>query len=154
LDTTEAKLNPITLSYINEALRTYRADCYKATAVMIGGAAESIVLELRDALTTRLGTLGHPIPSDLNDWRIKHILDTIEKILTPKKPLMPHDLGEAFDSYWPAFTGQIRTARNDAGHPISVDPVTPTTVHASLLIFPELAKLASTLIIWTISSYN
>jgi hypothetical protein len=27
----------------------------------------------------------------------------------------------------------------DAGHPISVDPVTADTLHESLLIFPELA---------------
>jgi hypothetical protein len=36
------------------------------------------------------------------------------------------------------------------GHPVSVDPVTPDTVHASLLIFPELATLAEALFQWTV----
>jgi len=58
------------------------------------------------------------------------------------------ELREPFEAYWPAFAHQIRAARNDAGHPTSVDPVTPDTVHASLLIFPELAVLANGLSRW------
>jgi hypothetical protein len=52
------------------------------------------------------------------------------------------------EAYWAAFAQQIRTVRNDVGHPSSVDPVTPDTVHASLLIFPELAKLQNKLTNW------
>jgi hypothetical protein len=55
---------------------------------------------------------------------------------------------------WPAFTQQIRTARNEAGHPTSVDPITPETVHALLLIFPELAKLGSELKSWVSQHYT
>jgi hypothetical protein len=40
-----------------------------------------------------------------------------------------------------------RTRRCD-GHPSVVDPVTPDTVHASLLIFPEMLKLATDLRLW------
>jgi hypothetical protein len=58
------------------------------------------------------------------------------------------ELREPFEAYWSAFAQQIRTTRNEAGHPISVDPVTPDTVHASLLIFPELARLANNLSRW------
>jgi hypothetical protein len=61
---------------------------------------------------------------------------------------MKRELRESFEAYWAAFAQQIRTVRNDAGHPTSVDPVTPDTVHASLLIFPELARLASGLSHW------
>lgn len=58
------------------------------------------------------------------------------------------ELRERYEVYWSAFAGQIRTVRNDAGHPVSIDPVTADTVHASLLIFPELAGLASALWNW------
>jgi len=58
-------------------------------------------------------------------------------------------LFERFEANWPAITHQIRTARNEAGHPVSVEPVTPEEVHASLLIFPELAALAGQLATWT-----
>ena len=49
---------------------------------------------------------------------------------------------------------QIRMARNEAGHPKSIDAVTPETVHASLLIFPELAKLCHELRSWISKSYS
>ncbi len=42
--------------------------------------------------------------------------------------------------------------RNEAGHPSSIDPVTPDTVHASLLVFPELARLAKGLTDWVSNS--
>jgi len=61
-------------------------------------------------------------------------------------------LRDRFDMYWSGFAGQLRSVRNDAGHPVSVDPVTPDTVHASLLIFPELASLAEALFRWTIET--
>src|SRR5437016_5932638 len=65
---------------------------------------------------------------------------------------LPSDLKARYDSFWPAFTQQIRASRNDAGHPSVVDPVTPETVHASLLIFPELLKLAADLRVWVVQN--
>lgn len=67
---------------------------------------------------------------------------------------MPYALAESFEQYWPAFTGQIRNVRNDAGHPKSIEPVTYETVQASLLIFPELARLIQNLITWISSEYS
>jgi hypothetical protein len=45
------------------------------------------------------------------------------------------------------------TVRNDTGHPESIDPVTPESVHAALLIFPELAKLVANLETWVNKFY-
>lgn len=67
---------------------------------------------------------------------------------------MPRPLAEMFNAYWAAFTQQIRTSRNDAGHPNSIAPVSHEIVHASLLIFPELAKLASELRTWIGAHYT
>lgn len=147
-------LNPISASYLNEALVTYNAGCYKATAVMIGAAAESCILELRDALVTKLTSLSKPIPQGLNDWQIKRVLDALKNDLDTKKGAMTPALREVLEANWPAFTQQIRRARNDAGHPNTIDPVTPETVYASLLIFPELAKLASELRTWIGAHYT
>lgn len=113
---------------------------------MVGGAAESIILELRDILVARIGALGRTPSKDLQDWRIKRVPDALKKELDTQKNSMPGK--EAYEAYWPAFTQQIRAARNDVGHPSSIDPVTPETVHASLLIFPELARLAVELRSW------
>jgi hypothetical protein len=69
-----APLSPVTDSYITEALNTFNAACFTATAVMVGAAAESLVLGVRDTLLARLKALGHSVPAALNDWRVKRIL--------------------------------------------------------------------------------
>lgn len=147
-------LNPTALSYVDEALRTYNVECFRATAVMIGAAAESVALELRDALVAAVTRTGRTPVKDLSDFRIKRVLDALSKELEMQQAGMPAPLFEQVQAYWPAFTQQIRGARNDAGHPASVDPVTPETVHASLLIFPELAGLAARLLAWIPTHYR
>ena len=57
-----ARVDPITQSYLSEALDCYVAGFFKAAAVMTGGAAESIILNLRDATVQRLASLGR-VPS-------------------------------------------------------------------------------------------
>ncbi len=68
--------------------------------------------------------------------------DSLTDSLDSKKNLLPNKLRESYEAFWSAFGGQIRTTRNDAGHPTSVDPVTPDAAHSLLLIFPEFAKLS------------
>ena len=143
-----AALSAVALSYLHEALDTYNSGSFKAAAVMTGAAAEAVVLELRDLSLERLIAANAPIPKGLDDWRIKSVLAAIEELLTSKKKLMPVKLFEAFDSYWPAFTQQIRAVRNEAGHPSSLDPIEESVVHAALLVFPELAQLAAGLRTW------
>ena len=150
----ECNLNPVAESYLQEALNTYNSNCFKATAVMIGAVAESIVLELRDTLVKQMASVGKKPPKSLQDWRIKQVFDSLRNELVLQKSNMPYRLAEALDAYLPAFTQQIRTVRNDAGHPASIDPVTSETVHASLLILPELAKLASNLNTWVSHHYT
>jgi hypothetical protein len=149
-----AQISPIARSYVEEALRTWVADCHKASAVMIGAASERLILDVRDALVARMQSLGQAPSNDLTDWRIGRVLRAIDALLDPRRNTMPGQLREAFDAFWSAFTGQIRLARNDAGHPVSIDPVTQERVHASLLIFPELAALATGLADWISANYS
>ena len=141
-----ASINPIARSYLEEALRCYVADLYKAGAVMIGGSAESLIIELRDEVSAKLTAKGQSPSNDLRDWRTSRVLKGLKAVFDAQK--LPSDLSASYESFWPAFTQQIRAARNDAGHPSAVDPVTPDTVHASLLIFPELLKLTKDLRTW------
>lgn len=124
------------------------ADLHKAAAVMIGAAAESLILELRDAVENRLLTLAQPVPTPLRDWRIKRVTDGLQSFFAAKSRQFPVDLREEFEAYWAAFAHQIRAVRNESGHPTSVAPVTQDAVHASFLIFPELARLATRLTKW------
>jgi hypothetical protein len=144
-----ATITTLTRSYLVEGLDCYVAGLYKAAAVMVGAAAESVILELRNWVVDRLGDQGQPVPKDLNSWQVRTVTtalaDVFEAGIDKKKN---RDLWERYDAYWSAFTGQIRFVRNEAGHPISIDPVTAETVHASLLVFPELATLAQGLLEW------
>lgn len=143
-----AKLNAVAQSYLGEALACFAAGLHKAAAVMLGAAAESIILELRDEVVTRLAAIGASVPKSLQDWRVKTVLDGLNDALTSRMAQMPYELRTEFEAYWPAFTQQIRATRNDAGHPSSVDPVAPDAVHASFLVFPELARTATRLLEW------
>jgi hypothetical protein len=147
-------LNPIAESYLKEAIKTYNSDCFKASAVMIGVATESIILELRDELVNKIKSIGRTPSKDLEDWRIKRVLDDFKAELDSHKNDMSKQLSEAVESYWSAFTYQIRKTRNEAGHPVNIEPVTSDTVHASLLLFPELAKLALDLKSWISKNYK
>ena len=141
-------LDPISLSYIEEALKTYNSDCIKASSVMVGAAAERLVLNIQESLLSRMNSIGAKIPKKLKDWRIKRILGAIETVIRERKKDIPNSIFESFEAYWPAFTHQIRTVRNESGHPVSIQPVTPDRVHASLLIFPELGILTDELKTW------
>jgi hypothetical protein len=143
-----SKLNPIAGSYLDEGLNCFVSGLYKAAAVMIGGAAESIILELRDLTSQKLAAAKQREPKGFSDWRVKTVLDALHGFLSARKSVFPRQLREEFEAYWMAFAQQIRSTRNDAGHPSSVDLVTEQGVHASFLIFPELARLSSHLSSW------
>lgn len=143
-----ASINPIAKSYIFEALNTYNSDCYKASAIMIGVAAESIILEMRDRLVKRIEEEGEKPSKKLIDWKMKNVIGALKAKLDEIKDDFPPKLAEAYESNWSALIHPIRTARNEAGHPVSIESITRETVHASLLIYPELAKVAYEIIDW------
>jgi hypothetical protein len=141
-------LDPVSGSYIKEALHTYQAGCYKATAVMVGTAAEGMILHLREVIVGRLRAAGRKVPKDLDGWKIKAVCDTLGALLESNQKHMPADLAGAFDTYWAGFTSHIRAIRNSSGHPNSIEPVSAESVHAALLLFPEFAKLVGDLEKW------
>lgn len=149
-----AKINPIAYSYLKESLDCYISGLYKAAAVMIGGATESIILELREIVAQKLISLGKPVNPALNATKIKTVSNALHVFFDGLKAQLSIELRDEFEAYWSAFAQQIRAVRNDAGHPTSVDPVTPDSIHASLLIFPEIAKLSDKLKIWVINDFK
>jgi len=148
-----ASLNPIAISYIKEGLSCYVAGQFKASAVMLGGSNESLIIELRKTIIDRLEALGKPIPAKLKEDRIKVVIDAIYAFFESMKGELPYSLREEFLANWPALTQQIRSVRNDAGHPTSIEPVSPETAHASFLLFTQIAKLITQLTNW-VDSYE
>jgi hypothetical protein len=143
-----ATVSPIADSYVQEALKTYEANCHKATAVMIGAASESLILDLRDSLQQRLQALSRVPSFELKAKNIHTVHRAINKTLSAYFHLMPVELKEEFESYWLTFAQQIRAGRNRAGHPNSINPVTPEIVHSAMLAFPQLAIFTTKLKKW------
>jgi len=121
---------------------------------MVGCVAESLTLELRDHLLNKMKSLEKTISKNLTDWKIRTVCKALQKEFESQKKNMDRNLRESFEAYWPAFTQQLRTVRNDAGHPSSVEPITDRSVHSSLLIFPELAILSSKIKGWINNGYT
>jgi hypothetical protein len=152
--TSQALTDAIALSYVTESLLAYNAVCFKSAAVMLGCATERLVLLVRDDLVSGLGRTKSTISKALSDWRYKTVRDAITKELDSQcSNMTPTRLRDAYSAFWTAQTEQPRLYRNDAGHPQSVDPVTPETVHSNLLIFPELARLVHDLRAWIGRNY-
>lgn len=143
-----ARVNEVAGSYIKEGIACYVSGTHKAAAVMVGAAAESLVLELRDTVVNALERHGKDVPAQLRTWQVRVVLDRLQDVLAAHARLFSKQLREEFEGYWPAFTQQIRAVRNDAGHPSSVDPISPEAVQAAFLIFPELARLQTELVGW------
>jgi hypothetical protein len=143
-----AKVNEIVMSYLTEALDCYVGGHFKAAAVIVGCAAENLILSLRDAAVSKLLALGKQVPKDLKDWKAKTASDALRKLFDAHQSQFKPELRDAVEAYWSALAFQIRSTRNEAGHPLSITPVTSDRVHASLLMFPELAKLVNQLEHW------
>ena len=115
---------------------------------MVGGAAVSTILAMRDVAKARREALAATVPKNLTVWQIRAVLDTLHRLIETRKKQLPPKLREEFEAYFLAFAQQIRSTRNDAGHPANVDTVTEEAVHASLLVFPQLARLSTELTTW------
>jgi hypothetical protein len=158
-----APLDDTSQEYVQEALQTYNHGCHRAAAVLLGVASENMILDLRDRLVERMIARKQKPSRALLDWKIKTVLEALleelRRILgdairdckesdaaATKKEWKA--LLEDLDAYVSTFAHLIRQCRNDAGHPASLNPVTPERTRGSLLMFPDLARLVSRLAEW------
>jgi hypothetical protein len=112
----------VPLAYITEAVHCYTNGLFKAAAVMVGAASEALILDVRFVVVARLQYFDEPVPSALNDWRIKPVTDGIGDYCESHIDRKTHRaLFDRFETYWTAFAGQVRAVRNDAGHPTSIE---------------------------------
>jgi hypothetical protein len=143
-----APLEGPALAYLTEGLECYVDGLFRAAAVMTGAAAECAMLNLRDITVASLTRLNRTAPKGMSDWKLKVLADALYQFFTSHKAQFDTKLREGFEANWPTILHQIRTTRNEGGHPASIEPVTPDTVHAALLVFPELARTAHGLAQW------
>lgn len=144
----QGNLDAVTLIYAVEAVECYVNGLFKASAVMIGCASESLVLVIRDHLAELLEYRGQAVPKKLTDWKAKTVTDAIRAVLEALDPPIDRSLREEIDAYWSTFAFHLRMVRNEAGHPVDIDPISEEQAHSALLIFPEMVKYSLRLIAW------
>ena len=139
---TQCQLNDVERSYLIEAVSTFNSNHYKSAAVMIGATAECLIFRLRDAILLKIASPA----KKLTDWQAKTVFNALKLVLDKNVHNMPSSIRDEYNAYWPALNEQIRRTRNDAGHPENISSFTFEDVHASLLMFPNIAKLTNHLL--------
>jgi hypothetical protein len=143
-----AELDEIELSYVEESVSAFNADCHRAAAVMIGVAAEALLLRLRDLVVAKFQECGVPTPKGVDAWQAARVHGALSEVLDSRRDKMAKDLAQRFDANWQSLSNLIRLNRNDAGHPKPLPTAGSESVHATLLVFPEYAHLVAGLHRW------
>lgn len=141
-------IDEITVLYTEEALDTFRAAKYLASAVMIGVAAESMLLRLVDALHAALDTPQQKakFEKDTKGKYAKTQHDAVLTTLRAPSTSLPAGVKSSLTQYIATYD-LIRRTRNDAGHP-TPKRVERDDTHAVLLLFPTYCKTVHDLMEW------
>lgn len=147
------RIDAITLMYLGEALHTFRSGNHLATAVMVGVAAENILLKLVDAVQAALDTTARQTKFEqmTKGKKAKDLHDEVlVRIKSPAKPL-PIALSPVVQRHLNGIFDLIRESRNDAGHPTG-RRMERSETQALLLLFPVYCKTAHDLMDWLVTN--
>lgn len=105
--------------YLLEALKSYEQDCYLASAVMLGGAAEETTLNVAKSFVTWKGRGADNLKTILENPRQFYVykLQEFEKRLKAIRGEIPQEFADNLELNITAVLQLIRLTRNDAGHP-------------------------------------
>jgi hypothetical protein len=108
-----------TKQYLKEALKSYEQECFLASSVMLGGAAEDTTLDVAASFVAWQGKPAKNLKEILENPRQFYVykLQEFEKRLTAAKGTIPANLSENIELNITAILQIIRLTRNDAGHP-------------------------------------
>jgi hypothetical protein len=142
-------IDPIIVTYLNEATRTFRINCLLSSAVTLGCAAEKAMLLLIAAYGDSLPDPRAKAFKDKTAGKvIKRQVDEFNKMVESHlMGLLPGDLSENLDTYLSGVFAIIRTTRNEVGHP-SGTTLEREVAYAHLSLFPSYIKKVYALISW------
>ena len=114
--------NNIVLQYASEAVITYNARCYLASAVMLGAASEAAFIEMAlsfgnwlPAGSVEQQKLLESIKSKRQNYLAK--FDEFRKRMGKYKSQLPNELSDGMSLAMDSVLDLLRIYRNDAGHP-------------------------------------
>jgi hypothetical protein len=135
--------------YLGESLRTFRTKAYLSAAVMLGVAAENVLLKLTEAIKSALTTEDRQrtFEQAIRKAKAKQMHDEImARLKSPLTPL-PNSLNEVIAPHIDGMYNLIRITRNDAGHPTG-RTLEQSEVDGLMRMFPPYCKTAHALMTW------
>ena len=134
--------------YLVESLKCFRVGTFVASAVMMGVAAEQMMLVLRKAVYDSLATPEKKKTFETAaQGQIKRIYNAVWKKLDPVREQMPERLRELIGIELAGVFELVRKTRNDAGHPTG-RRIERDEAEALLLLFPSYAKTVHEFVAW------
>lgn len=134
-------IDDVVLLYLTEGLQCFLRFNYIASAVMVGVAAEKVILNLIDSFASAMSD-----PSKANTFRhktqnatIKTQFDELTKQLYPLRKQLPSELSKDLETYLDGIFNLIRSYRNEAGHP-SGNEIPRQIAYANLQLFRHFSK--------------
>jgi len=137
-------LHPTASHYVQEAVATFRARCYLASAVMLGAASERIFNDLAESIGRAIADPAKQT-SFLDKALRGKMRDRVNAVTgwcrNNRGQLTGEWAGEERVEVIERLAHFIRSRRNDAGHPQD-PPAVPTheETYAALVVFPDYCK--------------
>ncbi len=142
-------LDDVVMTYLVEALSTFRIGCLLSSTVAVGCASEKVLLLLIEAYAARL-----PEPrqgkfrKDVEGRMIKRQFEEFQKHLDSAiKPKLPGDLKDDLDVHVLGVFSLFRSVRNDAGHPTGKQ-ISRDAVNVNIQMFAVYVRHVYRLIAW------
>jgi len=112
-------VDDVVLLYLTEGLQCFLRSNYMASVVMVGVAAEKVILNLVDTFAAAIKDHSKAIAFRRNtqNTMIKTQFEELTKQLYPLKNQLPKELSKDLETYLDGIFNVIRNYRNDAGHP-------------------------------------
>ncbi|PYK21933.1 MAG: hypothetical protein DME56_02885 [Verrucomicrobia bacterium] len=108
-----------TKQYLREALKSYEQECFLASSVMLGVAAEGTSLDVAASFVSWQGRPAHKLKATLENSKQFYVykLQQFEARLIAARGSIPPDLSENIEPNITTVLQLIRLTRNDAGYP-------------------------------------
>ena len=142
-------IDDVTLLYTGEALDTFRTGNHLATAVMIGVAAENMLLRLVGSVRAALNTPQRQakFEKDTKGQPAKTQHDQVLARLRSPATSLPPEIKSVLTQHIDGIYDLIRRTRNEAGHPTG-KRMERFETHALLLLFPTYCKTVHQVMAW------
>jgi hypothetical protein len=132
-------ISDIAVTYLEEAVAAFYADCLLSSCVMLGGAAEAEFLRLIEVAVASSAKFASAFSSIQNKDRIHEKIKKFNNAIERIKKDLPYEAIEDHETHFQAIQSILRIARNDAGHP-KVVKLERENVYIYLQLFLSFSK--------------